>query len=93
VLLKPEERRQARVLSQALFQAQAAVRVGERDAVRLRAAIEDNIRSGPLAALDYVGVCDPETLEPLDQIDGRAVAVVAASFGTTRLIDNAILEP
>jgi pantothenate synthetase len=46
-----------------------------------------------LAVVDYVGVCDPHTLEPLSEITGRAVAVVAASFGATRLIDNAILEP
>jgi pantoate--beta-alanine ligase len=93
VLLSAEERRQARVLSRALFQAQAAVRAGERDAARLRASIEQEIRSAPLAVLDYVGVCDPETLEPLEQITEKAVAVVAARFGTTRLIDNVFLEP
>jgi len=43
--------------------------------------------------VDYVGVCDPDTLEPLEQITGKAVAVVAARFGTTRLIDNALLDP
>ncbi|HEX9898007.1 MAG TPA: pantoate--beta-alanine ligase [Candidatus Methylomirabilis sp.] len=93
VLLSPEERRQATVLSRALFQAQAAVRAGERDAARLQAAIQTEIRSASLAAVDYVGVCDPDTLEPLEQITGKAVAVVAARFGTTRLIDNALLEP
>ncbi len=93
VLLSPEERRQATVLSRALFQAQAAVQAGERDAARLQAAIEQEIRSAPLVIVDYVGVCDPETLEPLEQITGRAVAVVAAKFGTTRLIDNVLLEP
>lgn len=92
-LLRPEERRQARVLSQALFHAQEAVRAGERDAGLLAAAIEAHIRSVPLAVLDYVGVCDPETLEPLGEITGKAVAVVAASFGSTRLIDNVLLEP
>jgi pantoate--beta-alanine ligase len=93
VLLGPEKRRQARVLSQALFHAQNAVRSGERDAALLAAGIESHIRSAPLAVLDYVGVCDPETLEPLSEITGKAVAVVAASFGPIRLIDNAILEP
>jgi len=93
VLLGPEERRQATVLSQALFHAQDAVRAGERDAGLLAAAIEAHIRSAPLAVLDYVAVCDPETLEPLSEITGKAVAVVAASFGPIRLIDNAILEP
>lgn len=93
VLLSPEERRQATVLFRALFRAQAAVRAGEGDARRLGAAIEQEIRSTPLAVLDYVGVCDAETLEPLEQITGNAVAVVAARFGTTRLIDNVLLKP
>lgn len=93
VLLSPEERRQATVLFRALFRAQAAVRAGERDARRLGAAIEQEIRSTPLAVLDYVGVCDAETLEPLEQIIGNAVAVAAARFGTTRLIDNVLLNP
>jgi pantoate--beta-alanine ligase len=59
VLLGPEERRQATVISRALRQAQAAVTAGERDAVTLRLAIEGAIRAAPLAVLDYVGVCDP----------------------------------
>ena len=92
VLLGPEERRQARVLSQALLRAKEAVRSGERDAGLIAAGIRAHIRSAPLAVVDYVGVCDPETLAPLDQISGKAVAVVAASFGSTRLIDNMILE-
>ncbi|MBI2115117.1 MAG: pantoate--beta-alanine ligase [candidate division NC10 bacterium] len=93
VLLNQDERRQATVLYRALFQAQAAVRGGERDAGRVRAAIEAEIRGAPLAVLDYVGVCDPDTLEPLVRVSEKAVAVVAASFGATRLIDNAILDP
>jgi pantoate--beta-alanine ligase len=93
VLLNPEERREAAVLSRALMEAQTAVRAGERDGSRLASAIEARIRTAPLAVVDYVGVCDPHTLEPLSAITGRAVAVVAASFGATRLIDNAILEP
>ena len=93
VLLAPEERRQAVILSQALFQAQVEVRAGERDAIKLRTAIETQIQSTPLAKVDYVGVCDPDTLESLATISGRAVAVAAVSFGETRLIDNVLLEP
>ncbi len=93
VLLSPPERRQAAVLSRALSQAQEAVRSGERNAARIAAAIEARIRSAPLAVPEYVGVCNPDTLEPLHEIGGRAVALVAVSFGATRLIDNMLLEP
>ncbi len=93
VLLGPEERRQAAVLSRALGAAQSAVKAGERDAETLRGEIGAEIRSAPLAAVDYVAVCDPDTLEPLTRISGRAVALVAVRFGAVRLIDNAPLEP
>lgn len=93
VLLAPEERRQALVLSRALRRAQEAFRGGERAGGRLRDAIEAEIRTAPLARPDYVAVCDPETLEPLEAVAGRAVALVAVWFGSTRLIDNILLEP
>jgi pantoate--beta-alanine ligase len=92
VLLGPEERRQAPVLSQALVAAQTAVRGGERDAEKLRGDIEARIRSAPLAAVDYVAVCDPDTLEPLTRIAEPAVALVAVRFGAIRLIDNIRLD-
>ena len=92
-LLGPEERRQALVLSQALAGAQAAVKAGARDAERLRGEIEARIRRVPLAAADYVAICDPDTLEPLTRISGRAVALVAVRFGAVRLIDNVWLDP
>jgi pantoate--beta-alanine ligase len=91
VLLKPDERRQALILSQALFAAQAAVAVGERDAQKLRADVEARIRSAPMAVIDYVAVTDPDTLEPITRIVERAVALVAARFGSVRLIDNVFL--
>ncbi len=93
VLLNPEERRQAVVLWRSLFAAQAAVRAGDRDAVKLRAAIEAAIRQMPLAVPDYVAVCDPETLAPLSRIETKAVVLLAVRFGPTRLIDNILLEP
>ena len=93
VLLSAEERRQASVLSRSLSVAQAAVKRGERDAEKVRAGIEAQIRTAPLAVVDYVAVCDPDTLEALTRIAVRAVALVAARFGATRLIDNVLLEP
>ena len=92
VLLSPEERRQATVLSQALSAAAAFVRAGERQAERIRAGLEEQIRTAPLARVEYAAVCDPDSLEPLTVIADRAVALVAARFGATRLIDNTLLE-
>jgi pantoate--beta-alanine ligase len=92
VLLTREAREQAVTISRALTAAQAAVKGGERDAERLRAAIEAQIRTAPLAEIEYVAVCDPDTLASLTRLAPRGVALVAARFGPVRLIDNILLD-
>ena len=47
----------------------------------------------PLADAEYVSVADGLTLDELDRVTGPALASLAVRFGTTRLIDNEILDP
>jgi pantothenate synthetase len=44
-----------------------------------------------LARLDYAGVVDEATFEPIGAIDRPARAIVAARFPSARLIDNLAL--
>jgi pantoate--beta-alanine ligase len=89
--LSPDERRSAPVLFEALSDAATRVRQGERRKAVIEAEMARRIGSEPLARLDYAAVVDEETWDEQDVIDGRARAVVAASIGTTRLIDNLLL--
>ncbi len=89
--LSPEERRAATVLFRALQTAKAYYEQGERDAERLREAMRTVIQAEPLARLDYVSVADPETLQELSRVEGRALLSLAVYIGKTRLIDNILL--
>jgi pantoate--beta-alanine ligase len=91
--LKPEERQAALVLHRALTEAEARVADGEDDPDKLASAMRETIAAEPQARLDYAEVADAATLEPLDRLDRKAVALVAAWVGATRLIDNTLLEP
>jgi pantoate--beta-alanine ligase len=88
--LSPSERRAATVLSRALERARLAVARGERDANRVRQILHETLESEMSAKVDYAEVANAETLEPLDDLapPRRAVALLAARFGSTRLIDN-----
>ena len=65
---------------------------GVTEASRLVREMEEMISGEPLAGIDYVAVVDPETLQPVAAVSGKAVACLAVYFGETRLIDNMILE-
>jgi pantoate--beta-alanine ligase len=89
--LSAEERRAAPVLFEALSEAAAMARAGERRADALRAAMARRIGAEPLARLDYVAVVDDRTWEDLATVDRPARALVAARLGAARLIDNLVL--
>lgn len=91
VYLSPEERRQALVLNRSLKSAVEMVRRGERDASVLARAIRDEIETASLARIDYVAIVDGVNLLPADRIAGECLIALAVKFGTTRLIDNAVV--
>ena len=93
VYLTPEERAQAPVLYRALRAAAGRARVGTRDAAALRAALEQELATAPLARVDYAEVMDAEDLQPLETVEKPAVLAVAVYFGRTRLIDNLVVQP
>ena len=42
--------------------------------------------------IDYIGIVDPQTLEPLEQIEQKALVLLAVYIGKTRLIDNLLID-
>ena len=90
--LTPEERTSATVLYRALQLAGRMRDDGISDTAPIRAEMEKLIASEPLAAVDYVSIADPESLDELDTIDGPAVASLAVRIGNIRLIDNQLLQ-
>jgi pantoate--beta-alanine ligase len=91
--LSPEERRAARILSQALFEARDRFVSGERNTAVLVNAVRQTVAAEPLASLQYAELRDAATLEGLNDVNRRAVLAVAAFVGEARLIDNVLLEP
>ena len=90
-LLSPGEREAATCLFLALSEAAELVRSGERETARLVAAMAREIGATPSARIDYVVVVDERSFEEVPVIAGPARALVAARFGSVRLIDTLLL--
>ncbi len=91
--LNREERERALVLQRSLQETRKHFQAGERDAAKLIAAGRDVFASEPQVRLDYVEIVDPETLDPMQQVSQKTLVAVAAYVGSTRLIDNLLLNP
>ena len=92
VYLTPEQRRAAPVLFQALRAGRAVIRAGGRSGARIQQTMRKVLSAEPMARLDYLAVCDPDTLEPLKQLRERAVLLGAIRIGKIRLIDNLLVK-
>ena len=93
VYLSPEERKAALILSKSLKHAKDLFLHGERNSVKIVDAVTQMIKSEPLSDIDYVEMYKLPGLLPVDEvISGKVLLALAVKFGTTRLIDNVILE-
>lgn len=92
VYLNREERARALVLHRALEQVRQNFEAGDRVAAYLTTAAKEIFAGQPDVVLDYCEIVDPDTLDPVAQISRKALVAVAAYVGTTRLIDNLVLQ-
>lgn len=86
--LSGEERKAALILHKSLLLGKQMMEQGERDAAKVKEAIIQNIKTEPLARVDYVEIVNPDSLENIAVIEGKALIATAVYIGKTRLIDN-----
>ena len=91
VLLTPEQRPAAAVLSRSLADIEVIAGTGVHDARALASRLRQTIAANPLVSVDYAVLVDPETLQEIDTLDRGGLAAVAVRFGKVRLIDNRLL--
>lgn len=91
--LSPEERKSALILSKSLKLAKEAFTNGQRDVEAILNLVKDTIQSEKTSQIDYVEMYKLPGVKPVgNKIEGRVLLALAVKFGTTRLIDNVILE-
>lgn len=93
VYLKGDERKNALVLSRSLVHAGERVKTGETSVKRIKEEMLKILSGGNPTSIDYIAFVHLKTFEEVQTIESPNVLIVlAVRFGTTRLIDNAIVS-
>ncbi len=90
--LNVEERQSVLCLYGALLKARSMLASNINDAKEIIEEMTSEIKKSRYVKIDYISIVNPQTLEDVSLINGKAIAVAAIWIGNTRLIDNVILE-
>jgi len=90
--LSIDERKQATALYRGLQQAKKLVESGEVNSNIIVDEIRSILEAEPDIREDYIAIVDPVKLDPVDEINQDVLIAIAAFVGTTRLIDNIMID-
>jgi len=90
--LSVEQRQVAPVLSRALDAALRLIENGERSVATIRDRVLPLLAQCPQVRVEYFEIVDVETLVPVMSVNGPVLIAGAMWVGSTRLIDNVLLE-
>lgn len=90
--LTPGQRQSAPVLYQSLQQVESLIRGGVRNGAMLKEKVRRLIAAVPETEIDYIEIMEVDGLKPVEQVEKNCIVALAVKFGSTRLIDNIILE-
>lgn len=92
VYLSDDDREIALSLNQALDHVEGLIKSGVRDGFEAITEMRQFLIDGGVDNIDYAILADPNTLETVDSIKLPVVALIAATVGKTRLIDNRLIQ-
>jgi pantoate--beta-alanine ligase len=92
VYLNPDERKAATALHRSLEEMAKEITRGEHDGARLLGKVRQVMGGERAVRVDYAELVDAETFEPARNLGKNCYVLIAAFVGSTRLIDNALIE-
>jgi pantoate--beta-alanine ligase len=90
--LSRAEREQATAIYRGLCAGRETAAAGETDPRVVVDAVRSCLAEAQIDDVEYIELLDAVRLEPVDRVAGKLLVAVAARVGTTRLIDNIVLN-
>ncbi|NLA75829.1 MAG: pantoate--beta-alanine ligase [Deltaproteobacteria bacterium] len=90
--LNHEQRKSALSLKKAMELAERLAGQGEKEVQKITASMKELILSHPFTSIDYMSICDPDTLVDITLLKEKSLVALAVKVGNTRLIDNCLIN-
>lgn len=90
--LNARGRKDAVLLYAALQEAEILIGMGMRKSSALIKEMKKILKISKRIKIEYISITDAQTLDELDRIKGKVLIALAVKIGSTRLIDNIILD-
>lgn len=91
--LSQAQRKSAISLFKSMDMAKVLIQAGETDPQAIGKKMETFIHGFDETTVEYISFCDPVTLEDMENLDRKFLLALAVRVGTTRLIDNCLMDP
>ncbi len=90
--LTDQQRQHAACIYKSLLKSSQMIENGTRDTAEIISQMRTIIEQTGEIEVEYISIVDSQTLEALEIVGGRTLVAVAAHLGSTRLIDNIVVD-
>lgn len=90
--LTRQQKKNAPLIYKSLQRCQKLIADGVADSKTIINQMRKILQQAPSIKIEYISIVDAWTLQELEKIDGRVLVAVAVKIGSTRLIDNILLD-
>jgi pantoate--beta-alanine ligase len=90
--LNEEQRKDATYTYKALKKCESLIKGGTKNSTTIIGEMRKILNQVPSIKIEYISIVGAETLQKLEKINGKVLAAVAVKIGSTRLIDNIVVD-
>jgi pantoate--beta-alanine ligase len=90
--LTGQQKKDATYIYKSLEECRKLIKSGITNSKIIIAKMRKVLNQVPSIKIEYISIVDAETLRDIDRVTGKVLAAVAVKIGSTRLIDNILLD-
>jgi pantoate--beta-alanine ligase len=90
--LTEQQKKDAALIYKSLRKCRKLIDDGVTDSKTIINQMRKMLQQAPSIKIEYISIVDAETLQELKKVDSKALTAVAVKIGSTRLIDNILVD-